>query len=245
MSIVISVIMQLLLSAHALKTGRSISWVFIIALIPFLGCAAYVVVELVPEWLASRSGQVVQKKIRHTMDSDRALREAQHEVELADTVSNRMKLAEQYLQRQQFQEAKLLYEKSLVGFNKTDPLLMLGLATADFGLKNYAQTIATLDALKVANPEFKSQDGHLIYARAQEGVGNITAALHEYEALVQYYPSPEPTCRLALLLKTNGDLVRSHELFLKVVEYSKNAGRHYNAIHEEWISMAKRAMRGD
>jgi hypothetical protein len=231
------------LAIHALKTDRKPAWVLIIAFVPILGGLAYIGVELMPGWLGYRSGQQVQNRIRNQAYPEKDLREAIASVELADTVRNRMKLAEQYLLREQFQEAKQQYEKCLVGINKTDPALMLGLASADFGLTHYAEVITTLEALKAANPDFKSSDGHLIYARAQEQVGNIASAINEYEALIKYYPSPEPTCRLALLLKTNGDTGHANELFMKVVDYSETAGRQYNYLHHEWVTLAKRETR--
>lgn len=238
--IIISILIQMAFAAHVLKTDRRPAWVLIIAVIPILGWLAYIYVELLPGWLASRSGQDPQKKIRYSRESEQAFKDALIKLELTDTVSNRMALAEQYLLREQFQEAKEQYEKCLSGFNKTDPTLMLGLAKAEFGLTNHTQTITILDTLKTANPNFKSPEGHLMYARAQEAVDNIPVAIGEYEALITYYPSPEPTCRLALLLKANGDVKRAHELFTKVVEYSDNAGRQYNYLHEEWVKIAKR-----
>jgi hypothetical protein len=244
MFVIISVLIQLGFAIHVLKTGRKPIWVIIIGFIPILGCLAYIIVELMPGWTGKQSEQQAQARIKQSLYSEKDLKEALRNLEIADTVNNRTKLAEQYLLREQFQEAKDLYQKCLVGINKTDPMTMLGLATADFGLGNYAETIATLDALKVANPDFKSPDGHLIYARAQEGVGNIASAMQEYDALIIYYPSPEPTCRFALLLKANGDPDRANELFKKVVDYSINAERHYNYINEEWVTMAKREIQG-
>jgi hypothetical protein len=214
--------------------------VIIIGFIPILGSLAYIFVELMPGWLGHNTKGQVQKRARNQAYPEKDLTAALAEVELADTVRNRMNLAEQYLLREMFEEAKQQYQKCLVGINKTDPALMLGLANADFGLTHYAEVVTTLEALKAANPDFKSPQGHLLYARAQEQVGNIAAASNEYEDLMTYYPTPEPTCRFALLLKANGNAARANELFMKVVDYSENAGRQYNSTHDEWVKMAKR-----
>jgi hypothetical protein len=238
--IIISVAIQMALCIHVLKTDRKPAWVIIIGFIPILGSLAYIFVELMPGWLGHNTKDQVQKRIRNQAYPEKDLKAALAEVELADTVRNRMNLAEQYLLREMFEEAKQQYEKCLIGMNKTDPALMLGLANADFGLTHYAEVITTLEALKAANPDFKSPQGHLLYARAQEQVGNIVAASNEYEALMTYYPTPEPTCRFALLLKANGNTARANELFMKVVDYSENAGRQYNFTHDEWVKMAKR-----
>lgn len=238
--VMISVAIQLAFCIHVLKTDRKTAWVIIIGFIPILGWLSYIIVELLPVWLGRHNSQGTQKKSRAEIYPEKDLEAAQEQVAFAATVSNRMKLAEQYLLRERFLEAKKQYEKCLVGLHKNDPQLLLGLAKAEFGLRQYPQVVATLDALKAANPGFKSSDGHLIYTRAQELSGNIAKAIEEYEALIQYYPSPEPTCHFAHLLKANGDTARAQALFMKVVNYSENAGRHYNYDHEEWIAMAKR-----
>ncbi len=60
------------------------------------------------------------------------------------------------------------YRRTLQGLYEHDPNLMLGLARAQFGARQPAEARATLDALIQHNPEFRSADGHLLYARALE-----------------------------------------------------------------------------
>ena len=45
----------------------------------------------------------------------------------------------------------------------------------------FAECERTLDHLRQKNPDFQSQDGHLIYARALEGQDKIEEATREYE----------------------------------------------------------------
>ena len=73
----------------------------------------------------------------------------------------------------------------------TTPNLMLGLARAQFAAGKPADARATLDALIQHNPEFRSADGHLLYARALEAEGQSQRALEEYKALGGYYPGAE------------------------------------------------------
>jgi hypothetical protein len=42
---------------HASKTGRLQPWAFIILMVPLIGSLAYIVVELVPEWLSGPDAQ--------------------------------------------------------------------------------------------------------------------------------------------------------------------------------------------
>ena len=45
---------------HAVKTGRCSPWCYIILALPGVGAAAYILVELFPEWLNSFNGQKAQ-----------------------------------------------------------------------------------------------------------------------------------------------------------------------------------------
>ena len=61
-------------------------------------------------------------------------------------------------------------------------------------VKEYTAARRTLDAHAAANPDFRSSEGHLLYARAVEAEGDTDAALHEYEALVQGFPARRAAC---------------------------------------------------
>ena len=72
---------------------------------------------------------------------------------------------------------------------------MLGRARAEFGLGEPALAVATLDELKARWPDYRSPEGHLLYAKALEGAGRDEEALAAYEAVGAYYPGAEPRVR--------------------------------------------------
>jgi hypothetical protein len=234
------VIVQLALVIHILKTGRSTTWVFIVLFFPLVGALAYVIVELLPEWTNSRSGVSVKRKLAKLANPDRNLQAASQQLAVADTVQNAMQLAEECMAKGRFEEARDLYQRALRGLHEDDPVLLLGLARARFGAGDAVGTVETLDLLKARNPGHTSGDGHLLYAKAKEQLGELTAAIEEYEALVGYYAGPEPACRLAGIYKSQGRTAEAQALFQKVIVQSRIAGRHYNSIHKEWVDMAKR-----
>jgi hypothetical protein len=238
--LVLSVLVQLALIVHVVKTGRNTIWVFILLFAPFVGGLAYFIVELLPELMNSHGARKAKRSVTNVIDPNRDLRSASQLLAVADTVQNSLVLANQHLERGQFREAAEFFARSLRGLHANDPDILFGLARAQFGLQEYANVIQTLDRLAAANPKARTGDMHLLYARAQEESGAIDAAKVEYEALAKYYPGPEPRCRLALILKAQGDLEGARKLFLAVLGESDVAGRHYNAIHKEWVALARR-----
>lgn len=45
-----TVILQIVLAVHAVRTRRPFIWVFLILLFPLMGSAIYIIAELIPEW---------------------------------------------------------------------------------------------------------------------------------------------------------------------------------------------------
>lgn len=169
----LSLALQIYFGIHAVKTGRPFVWVLVIILTSIFGCIAYVLIELAPEWWASRSGRQAKSAIGKTIDPEKPLKAAQMACEQVDSLQNRIKLAEEYFLLHRYREARELYAKSLAGIYADDPQLMLGMAKAEFGLNNFEAVIGVLDRLKAANPNFKSPEGRLLYARALEGASRI------------------------------------------------------------------------
>ena len=238
--IALSIVVQLALVVHIIKTGRNTTWVFIVLFFPLIGSLAYFIIELLPELTNTRTARTAQRSLTKAVDPDKALREASEQYELARTAQNAMTLAREHLERSNFSAAKELYERSLSGVHNDDPDLLLGLAQAHFGLAEYADALRCLDTLKDKNPGKTTQDGHLLYARALAVQGRIDDALHEYQALVDYCSGPEPSCRLGSLLKAQGRLDEARVLFESVLARSKTAGKHYNTLYRDWIALAKR-----
>lgn len=238
--LVLTYLIQIALIVHVVKTGRNTIWVFVLLFAPFIGGIAYFIVEILPELMNSRGARKAKRSVTNAIDPNRDLRTASQRHAIADTVQNTLILANQHLERGQFREAAELFESCLRGIHAEDPDILFSLAKAQFGGKDYAAVVRTLDRLKATNPKARNADSHLLYARAQEESGAIVAAKAEYEALAKYYPGPEPRCRLALILKSQGDIEGARKLFLAVLGESDVAGRHYNQVHKEWVALARR-----
>ena len=230
---------QVLCAVHVLRTGRPTQWLFVIMLLPVAGCLAYLFLELLPEMRHSRAARRITKDVGAVVNPDGELRRLTKEAMRTDSVQNKFDLAKECIARGRFFDAKELLEQCLTGIHADDPNIMMAMARAQFGDRDYVGCSETLDRLREVNPEFQSSEGHLMYARAKEGQGRDGEALAEYAALSTYYPGEEARCRHALLLHRIGELEDAQSTFQQVVTSVETGSKAYFRAQREWYDLAR------
>jgi hypothetical protein len=240
--LIVSIVIQASLIVHVIKTGRNQIWIWVLALLSYAGILAYVAVELLPELLRSRTAQRTARGMRRAMDPTADLRRYEDEVRVAGNVASRQRYAEELVRHGRSAEAIAQYREALSGLYEHDPNLMLGLAQAQFAAGDAPGARATLDALLQHNPDFRSPAGHLLYARALEGEGNIGKALEEYRVLAPSYPGAEAAVRYAQLLAAQGQRTEAQKVARELLEQARIAPGHYRRAQRDWLDAARRLL---
>ena len=135
---------------HAAKTGRFTPWGYIIFLLPGVGAVAYVLVELIPEWMGTYQGQQARRRVVSTLNPEKEYRRLTDELAITDTIANRSALADECLLLGKFEEALVHYDNILARPMGEEPAYALGKARAEFGLGRPQAAVATLDDLRAA-----------------------------------------------------------------------------------------------
>jgi hypothetical protein len=165
------------------------------------------------------------------------------DAETADTIANRVALADECLALGKFADAKRHYDHVIAQPLGDEPAYMVGRARAEFGLGRPARTVATLDTLREFWPDYQSADAHLLYARALDASGRTAEALAEYEALAGYFPGAEARVRWGQLLSRLGRASEAKTLFADVVAQMKRAPRYVRRMQATWIATAEAELR--
>jgi hypothetical protein len=237
---VLSLVIQALLIIHVIKTGRNTIWIWVLALLSYAGVIAYVAAELIPELLRSRTAQRAGRNMKKALDPNADLRRYENEARVGGNVASLQRYAEELTRQGRYDEAIAQYRKALTGLYEHDPNIMLGIAQAQFGKGDASATRQTLDDLIRVNPDFRSPQGHLLYARALEGEGNAAKALEEYKVLATSYPGAEAGARYAQLLKSQGNPDEARKVAQEMLEASRIAPEHYRRAQKEWLDIAER-----
>ena len=240
--LILSIIVQVALIIHVVKTGRNQIWIWVLALLSLPGAIAYIAVEILPELFRSRTAQRTARGLRKAMDPGADLRRYQNEARVASNVASRQRYAEELVRHERYDEAIGQYREALTGLYEHDPNLMLGLAQAQFGKGDASAARATLDELIQRNPDFRSPAGHLLYARALEAEGNVPKALEEYAVLAPAYPGAEASVRYAQLLQAQGRRAEAQKVARELLEQARIAPGHYRRAQRPWLDAAQRLL---
>jgi hypothetical protein len=238
----LSLIVQAILIIHVLKTGRPFFWVFLLVFLPGIGPLIYVVMEILPSLTGGLAARRAARRVGKLVDPGRSLRQHQLDYERSRNVDTATRLANELVREGRPDEAIKVCEEARGGVFADDPTLLLTLASAQFAKRAFGEAVATLDALRAKNPQFRSADGHLLYARALEEEGQTAKAIEEYAALARYYPGAEARVRLAQLHERTGDTETARRLFRQIVDDARLAPKHFQRAQREWIDLAKKAL---
>ena len=242
---IVSGLLSLGLVVHCIKTQRNTIWVYVLVVLitfPFIGALIYIGAELLPEWLGSRTSRRAMRGLRTTLDPEGNLRRFENEMQVTGNVASRQKYADELVRLGRAKEALPVYQTCLTGVFAEDPKLLLGFARAQFEAGDPAAARATLDDLIAKNPDFKSADGHLLYARALEAEGDVEKALSEYATLTEYFPGAEAGVRYAKLLIRADRRPLAQQTLKALLDRAKFAPAHYRKAQREWLDEAHREL---
>ena len=238
--LILSIAIQAGLIIHVIKTGRNQIWIWVLALLSIPGAIAYIAVEILPDLFRSRTAQRTARGFKRAMDPQANLRRYENEARVTGNVAGRQRYAEELERHGKHDEAIAQYRSALTGLYEHDPNLMLGVARSQFAKGDPVAARTTLDELIRMNPDFKSPEGHLLYARALEGEGNFEKSLEEYRVLAPSYPGAEAAVRYAQLLQSQGRREEAQKVARELLEQARIAPAHYRKAQKSWLDAAER-----
>ena len=240
----VTFIVQLGCAAHVIRSGRSWLWILPIMLVPWLGCAAYLLFAVVPDAVrGNRPVRRIADEFATVAESAASYSRKKRDVETVGSAQAKRIFAEECIKRGRYGEAAELYASAMQGALANDPALLHGLARATLLVGDGARSEAAFGKLKEVSPADFTPDASLGLARALALQGKTAEASAQYEALLPVYAGEEARCRYALLLQSMGEEARAQKLFRDILESQKNAPRYTRRREREWVGIAKRNLR--
>lgn len=231
-------ILQVICVLHAVKTGRTQPWLWIILFLPGVGCAIYFFAEILPGLKRSSAVRRVGADLATAVDPGRSVRQLEEELDIADTVSNRRALAHGYLGTGRYDEAVELFRSCLKGAFEDDLGLSLELAHALFLSGAHQEAKERLDQFDPAEWGIRAPERNLLYARTLEQLDDLEAALAQYKSILRQSSGEETRCRYALLLQRTGQAEEARLVFHEILARARRSPRYYRRDQRPWIDLA-------
>jgi len=227
---------------HAIRTGRNMTWLFVLLSFPFLGSVIYFFAEYLPETRHSRTARKAVSTMRSLVDPGRDVREARIEFERTPSVENRFRLAQALLQAGDAGEALTHFEQCAAGPYARDAKLRLGLAHAQLTQGQHAAAVRTLDALFADEPEQRRGQAALWHAKALTELDPARAQA-AFEHALQVHGGIETACAFGLFLVRQGDPVRGRGLLEQALREAKLGTAYSRDVHRASIDQANAALK--
>jgi hypothetical protein len=195
---------------HCVKGGRNQFWIWPLVFFPMVGCLAYFIVEVLPGMQGNRHVRTMRAQAVKALDPEREIRAARDALGLAETVANRVRLADALAETGRQGEAIPLYREAVAAQALPDANTDTKLANALFENGEIAEAQTVLDDITPSSTQSERDRLNLLRARIYDHLERKDEALALYRDIVTRMPGEEARCRYAALLL---DMGRTREAF--------------------------------
>lgn len=233
---------SLLCGIHAVRSGRVQPWLWILVIGGPLGATIYVVAVIVPEWMGGRTARKLGGAAQKALDPERDYRAAKLALEDAETVGNRMRLAQAAAALGRWPEAESAWSQCVTGQFADDPVVLLGHANALLELGHYDQALKRLESLSALGKENDTGPVALAYARAYEGLGRNAEADAPFRFAADRIPGLEAACRYAAFLANTGKTEEARIALGEIERRFQKINPQLRGLDRQWRDMAVKAV---
>ncbi|MDF3023053.1 MAG: uncharacterized protein K0R10_414 [Alphaproteobacteria bacterium] len=241
--LILTVLVQVLFAVHVHRTGRSTYWMYLIMMVPVMGCLIYFVIEVLPEVIRGPTGKHARKSFLSMLDPEKDFRDAKYAFDTAPTVANRIHLAQLLIARGEHDAVIALLKPALTNHFADDILLLEGLAYAYYDKGDYSGTLEYIQKI-FERDEAEPQDYiKLLRARAHIALFDFTVAEEQLNDLVRFFTGEEARITLAQLQTRMGKHAEARAIYEDIVTRAKHSPKYYQKTERHWIAMAQAALK--
>ena len=178
---------QALFIIHVIKNRKEGYWIFLLLFIPIAGGLAYLVVEVLPDLRRSSPVKSVSKSLSNVIHPTKRLEELRFALDESDTVSNRMRYADELCSHGDMDKAIELYRSCLRDQFKDDDEIKKRLGSALVRAGRWKEAIdvysSVADLTRVAD--------RLLHLRARSETEEYESVIQDWEKLYNGSLDPE------------------------------------------------------
>ena len=227
-------ILQALCVFHCIRRGTQNRWIWIIVFLPFIGSVVYILTEIIQK----RHVNSAKGSLLDLVNPSGRIKKLEHNFNFSGTFTNRIALADAYLEAGFYEKAIELYEPVLTGIFDNSEGAIRNLIQAYFKVGRYNDVVKI--APKVTGSlDFSKTPANLYYALALEQLEKFDAAESEFKKMNQRFSNYQQRFNYGTFLarrKRNSEAIEILQSILSEAEFL--SGREKSDAGE-WIGKAK------
>ena len=234
--------LQVYCIVDVIRRGRNSIWIMALIFLPVASAVAYFIVEILPGLQHNRHLRAAKQKVADKIDPERELRAARQALEIADTMANRIRVADALTALGRHSEALPLYQRGA----GPRPDLRTGekLARSLFLNDRAQEALSVLDGLPKVTSQSDQDRVALLRARLFEELGRNDEALQLYTDVMERLPGDEARCRCAALLLKLGRKAEARRVLEDVEHRMKFLDRYTRVSEAPMYDWAMRELTG-
>lgn len=232
--------LQVLCVVDVIRRGRNSIWIMALIFLPVASALAYFIVEILPGLQHNRHVRVARRTVIEKLDPERELRAAQQALDIADTMANRLRVADALTALGRHSEALPLYQRG--AGPRPDFRTGEKLARSLFLNDKPDEALSVIDALPKVTAQSELDRATLLRARILEDLKRNDEALQLYADVVDRVPGDEARCRYAALLITVGRKPEARRVLEDVEHRMKYIDRNTRASQGPMYEWAMREL---
>jgi|GEM_PF-513673 len=242
------IVLQAFCLYHAYKNNNDRKWFWIIVFFPLFGGLIYLYDSFYSKKNISSIAEGLSEGLKTSINPNRKIDKLEKELQISDSVANRIHLADEYIVIQEYERATELLESCLEGIHRDDVEILMKLVKVHYLNQQYQQVIHYGEQLLTAT-EFKNSEEKVALAWSYKELNRLEQSHQQFEevdARFSNYPLRIEYARFLEETKgTASAMDKLDELLTEIDSMGSNEKKHkkqiYRTVKKYYSELAQKA----
>ncbi|MBC3847331.1 hypothetical protein H8K90_13115 [Winogradskyella echinorum] len=223
---------------HVYKNHKPYYWFFLILFIPVVGSIIYIITQVYNQQDAVK----IQDEITSIINPTKKIKDLEKKIEFSDTYTNRIELADAYIENKDIPNAIINYKKTLEDTDQNSLFAHQQLILCYFQLNDYAGVIGHSEAI-LSKPEFKGSKQQFCYGLALKEIGQLDKAEEQLKQIDRPYSNYNERLELAKFYLENNRTAEGKELLQEISAEAQHMTKPNRRIYRSTIIEVERLIK--